>query len=102
MPPLSTIYESSHSIVQYKREADNVCERGNSSDERCGSRLLPDIPGCAIQGGPALTRSATPNLKHTINVVANRVSGIRAAKSVHEKAIVFRMPVADGCHYRRS
>ena len=32
---------------------------------------------------PALTRSATPAFKHTINVVANCVSGIHAAKSLH-------------------
>ena len=51
---------------------------------------------------PALTRSATPAFKHTINVVTNCVSCIHAAKSLHKKAIVFRMPVADGCHYRRS
>jgi len=50
----------------------------------------------------ALTRSATPAFKHTINVVANYVSGIHAANSLHEKTIVFRMPVADACHHRRS
>jgi hypothetical protein len=50
----------------------------------------------------SLTRSAPPAFKHTINVVANGVSGIHAAQSLHEKAIVFRMPVADGCHHRRS
>jgi serine/threonine protein kinase len=32
---------------------------------------------------PALTRSATPAFKHAINVVANSVSGIHAAKSLH-------------------
>src|SRR6266699_2380154 len=32
---------------------------------------------------PVLTRSATPAFKHTINVVANCVSGIHAAKSLH-------------------
>ena len=31
----------------------------------------------------ALTRSATPAVEHTINVVANRVSGIHAGKSLH-------------------
>ena len=51
---------------------------------------------------PALTRGATPAFKHTINVVANCVSGIHAVKSLHKKAIVFRMPVTDGCHHRRS
>jgi hypothetical protein len=51
---------------------------------------------------PALTRSMTPAFKHTINVVANGVSGIDAANSLHKKAIVFRMPVADGRHHRRS
>ena len=30
-------------MLQYKREAD-YRERGNSSDERCSGRLLPDIP----------------------------------------------------------
>jgi hypothetical protein len=46
--------------------------------------------------------SATPAFKHTINVVANCVSGIHAVKSLHKKAIVFGMPVSDGCHHRRS
>jgi len=51
---------------------------------------------------PALTRSATPAFKHTINVVANCVSGIHAVKSLHKKAIVFRMPMSDVCHHGRS
>ena len=62
--------------------------------KRVGSHLRSTVP--------ALTRSATPAFKHTINVVANCVSGIHAAKSLHKKAIVFCMPVADGCHHRRS
>jgi len=57
-------------------------------------------PACL--GNATLTKSTTPVFKHTINVVANCVSGIHAAKPLHKKAIVFRMPVADGCHYRRS
>jgi hypothetical protein len=32
---------------------------------------------------PALTRSATPAFKHTINVAANCFSGIHASKSLH-------------------
>lgn len=68
------------------------------------AQIPPEDGRCPISGAPvpALTRSATPAFKHTINVVANCVSGIHAAKSLHKKAIVFRMPVADGRHHRRS
>ena len=51
---------------------------------------------------PALTRSTLPKFEHPINLVANCVSGIHAAKSLHQKAIVLRMPVADGRHHRCS
>jgi len=51
---------------------------------------------------PAPTRKAAPAFEHAINVVANCVPGIHAAKPLHEKAVVFRVPVADGRHHRRS
>lgn len=67
------LWDLEHYLTQRRKEI------GRKYDYRY-SRLAQVFGRSRVR---ALTRSATPAFKHTINVVANCVSGIHAAKSLH-------------------